>query len=765
MARWTGEEYNPRVLAAADEWKRRCLIETGGLFSDRQLWTLENLTELRARIADNPLSGSQTFYSKLERQLRGALPQIPALAAEVLWILLLFSHASAFSPDKKRERIGAVLALSGAAAPEGPLLADDVLHGVGNPGAAFNARLPDELVYILSVFVAFKSLPAGQRSSLLSETGVWDFCELVTGVPGGDVRSARHTLLYLCFPDSFERITSREHKRRIHETFADRLNGGEDPYAANPTPCNRDRALSLIRAALSTELETSEFDYYLPPLRDQWYPSKRDGGTVEEQETATPVPRVWVEKTIVRGRPDRNQGPHRLGEALWSPQRGKGGRDIYANMRRVEPGDVVLHLTDNSGITGVSRVDSEADDSFEGVPGTDWGPQPSYRIQLTDFVRLSPPLNREALFENETTAKRLREIAETERGSGLFYNSVLELNQGAYITEAPPSLVQALSSAYEQIAGEPLPKIPSYRTHAPTTSVVRPFTLDDALKSLFLERGLAKSIIEVWHAKKNVILQGPPGVGKSFSASKLAYALMGSEDDSRIEFVQFHQSYSYEDFVQGYRPTPDGFALRDGHFFSFCERARKDSSETFVFIVDEINRGNLSKIFGELMLLIEADKRGPKWSVRLSYADEGADPFFVPENVYLLGLMNTADRSLAVVDYALRRRFAFFDLQPQLQSESFASAFSEAGGSDRLLSLIRGRVGELNEHIASDTTNLGPGFLVGHSFFCPTPGTALDMRWYRAVIETEIVPLLREYWFDNPARVEEWRGRLLDQLQ
>jgi MoxR-like ATPase len=287
------------------------------------------------------------------------------------------------------------------------------------------------------------------------------------------------------------------------------------------------------------------------------------------------------------------------------------------------------------------------------------------------------------------------------------------------------------------------------------------FSIDDVLRELFLEREEVERILAIWRAKKNLILQGPPGVGKSFAARRLAFSLTGFRDPALIEFVQFHQSYSYEDFIQGYRPTENGFALRDGRFLDFCRRAATAPDVRHVFIIDEINRGNLSKIFGELMLLIEADKRGPNWQLPLAYARQG-EQFYVPENVYLLGLMNTADRSLAVVDYALRRRFAFVDLIPRFETEKFAQYMEANGISDKVVHLIRQRVGTLNRKIEEDRTNLGRGFAIGHSFFCISRENSVEeTAWYRQIIETEIVPLLEEYWFDSPSRVAEMRDSLL----
>ena len=259
-----------------------------------------------------------------------------------------------------------------------------------------------------------------------------------------------------------------------------------------------------------------------------------------------------------------------------------------------------------------------------------------------------------------------------------------------------------------------------------------------------------------------MVIQGAPGVGKSFVARKLAYALMGYKDPTRVRTVQFHQSYGYEDFVQGYRPTQNGFGLRDGVFLTFCKRALDDPNERYVFIIDEINRGNLSKILGELMLLIESDKRSSEWGVKLAYAERAEERFYVPSNVFILGMMNTADRSLAVVDYALRRRFSFASVEPAFGSEAFRDPLLKTGVADAIADRLIERMSALNEAFTADTTNLGRGYSIGHSFFMPNEEGAYNAEWYERGVKAEIVPLLEEYWFDQPKNVSYWRERLLD---
>ena len=259
--------------------------------------------------------------------------------------------------------------------------------------------------------------------------------------------------------------------------------------------------------------------------------------------------------------------------------------------------------------------------------------------------------------------------------------------------------------------------------------------------------------------KKALILQGPPGVGKTFIAKRLAFALMGQKDESRVAMVQFHPSYGYEDFVQGFRPTRTGLERRDGIFHQFVRRARNDPGRDWFFIIDEINRGNLAKIFGELLMLIEADKRGPDHAIPLTYSERPDETFYLPANIYFIGTMNTADRSLAMVDYALRRRFAFETLHPAIDSPEFEAWLLHKGASRAIVDKVKARVGSLNAKIDKER-DLGERFRIGHSFFCPGPNDKPDESWYDEIINSEIKPLLDEY-FDSSERVKSLVDDLL----
>ena len=278
------------------------------------------------------------------------------------------------------------------------------------------------------------------------------------------------------------------------------------------------------------------------------------------------------------------------------------------------------------------------------------------------------------------------------------------------------------------------------------------YTKEDFLNDVFMSEEEYERLRSVFVFKKNIILQGAPGVGKTYAAKRLAYSLIGEKNAERVKMVQFHQSYSYEDFIMGFRPADIGFELRKGTFYNFCKRAELDAVNDYFFIIDEINRGNLSKIFGELFMLLENDKRGA--SLQLVYSDE---KFSIPDNLYIIGMMNTADRSLAMLDYALRRRFAFFELQPGFDTDGFKTYQSNI--NNRKLDNLIACVKNLNYAIATDES-LGEGFCIGHSYFCNLTPESVNDQVISNIVEYELIPLLKEYWFDEPTLVREWSESL-----
>ncbi len=276
------------------------------------------------------------------------------------------------------------------------------------------------------------------------------------------------------------------------------------------------------------------------------------------------------------------------------------------------------------------------------------------------------------------------------------------------------------------------------------------YTKNDFLKQVYMNEPHYDTLVSLLRNKRNLILHGAPGVGKTFAAKRLAYSMMGVKDKSRVKLIQFHQNYSYEDFVMGYKPNENGFKLTNGVFYQFCKTAKDHPDQEYFFIIDEINRGNMSKIFGELLMLIEKDYRGTEVTLSCNGA-----PFSIPPKLYIIGMMNTADRSLALIDYALRRRFSLYTMDTGFHSEGYrpyqASLANET--FDALIETVK----ELNRAIKTDNS-LGEGFCIGHSYFCGQD--VCTENWMREVINYDIIPMLQEYWFDDKQKVQQWENRL-----
>ena len=381
-------------------------------------------------------------------------------------------------------------------------------------------------------------------------------------------------------------------------------------------------------------------------------------------------------------------------------------RRIFQNFLDAKAGDMIIGYESNpvKQIVAIGRVSAEQDGEklfFEKVEGL---------TSPIDYATLKgcPELERMEYFQNPQGS-----LFKLTRGE---YDFILDM-----IREENPVATEASIDAY---------------------------TKSDFLDEVYMTEKRYENLVAVLRNKKNIILQGAPGVGKTFAARRLAWSMMGEKDDSRIEFVQFHQNYSYEDFMMGYKPVEDGFELKYGIFYRFCQKAANQPDKEFFFIIDEINRGNMSKIFGELLMLIEKDYRGTKTTL----AYNGLS-FSVPKNLYIIGMMNTADRSLAMIDYALRRRFSFFEVEPGFDSEGFIH-YQNSLNNETLNELVN-KVKDLNREISLDKS-LGKGFCIGHSYFCGRD--VCTEEWLHSIVDYDILPMLSEYWFDDANKLQRWEN-------
>ena len=742
------------ILAAAESWKNDCLLEGGSVFSDKKLWIRDNFESLNRYYVNNLDEGPDDFFTKLSRQLEPAPPAAKQLAAELFWVMYLMVVGSSVRAETKFFQIKKVWEWSGEPLPEDhPALGELLAAGVSSPGTAFNMHRWRELAFFITMMCDWTALERDSREAKLTDP--WGFAEWLEKRKWAPGRQLRHILLFLLFPNQFDRILTTSQKkqvvRKFHETW------GETPQVDYSDRVSIDRAVLVVREKLEASAEGEEVDFYQPPHEDVWRESKKPD-THGVEHLTSPLPSKDQAKTWFKER--------FAGARAWLLSPGEGGR-MWTNCLQSKIAAIGWdHLGD------LSEYDTK-DAVFDALTEGGGDAKPTHNA-LANWQ-----------FSHEMAPGDLI-IAKQGRSKILGWGIIA----GDYSYEPDRAEYQHTRAVnWKSTGGWPLPKERRVTNKTltdfsnkkewiqwlftriedeeatesrPPDEPFAPYPLEVALKDLFLTPEFFTQILNTLSLRKNLILQGPPGVGKTFIARRIAWSLIGQKNPNAVQMVQFHQSYAYEDFIQGWRPTETGgFTLRDGVFLKFCERAAKSPDRQFVFIIDEINRGNLSRIFGELLMLIEPDKRGEEHAIPLTYSEDD-QPFFVPANLHVLGLMNTADRSLAMVDYALRRRFGFVTLDPAFGGELFLQYLFETDVPDSVVKLIDKRLYALNEEIKNDTKNLGPGFQIGHSYFVPSGDEELlDQDWYRNVIRTQIAPLLREYWFDQPNRVEEFLVMLL----
>ncbi len=658
MAQLTKSRSLEPVINAAQEWVRNCLIADNSVFSSGPLWTPENVAEVRSAFVDNPDEGKDDFTTKLKGQMAPASPSAKRLMAEMVWAILLFP--SNIKVSTKRRQVGEMWSMSGEALGEGQLLlSDDVLAGIGSGGPGFNNHRWREMVFLISLVGDLKKRTSSERQKLMSNYEA--FVDWIARVPQEGHRQFRHMLRFFCFPERVERMSSNRERWAVLAGFG----VAQEKDVKKWSDQKLDEALLSLRKTLEGEHPGETLDFYDTPLLERWK-------LIEEDETKTGVKRrFWVEKTIVKNRPDRQTGENALGKALWSPQRADDGKDIYWQMRDVRVGDVVFHLVDNESLTSFSIAQSEADESFVGVTGTPWAGRPAYRIRLSDHQEIEPHIDRKEFLQEERYRSALDDLLrDTE---GLFFNKKFNLNQGSYLTEAPLKLIQIWNDIHARKTQLPICKDwniqPFESVDRPVSN--QPMVLFDraALNALskaievtnfriqeeFLER-FAESLI----TKPFLILTGNSGTGKTMLAelfvqwlchnasSQFAVVPVGADwTDNRnvlgfvnhLRLTNVNEAGAVID-VPVYQTTKILDLLLDAH-------RKENEGKPFFLILDEMNLSHVERYFSDFLSTMESKegqlllhREGRMLPRKQGGLSDVPESFSLPQNLFVIGTVN-----------------------------------------------------------------------------------------------------------------------------